>query len=138
MSRIALSVAVVLVSLVGAVRPAEAKQTSAAHCNRVLESADDARVSLSQMETTLAELEADAASFSQRILELDVDIRFARVAGNDKAAKKLQIEKKAVEQDLQFVEALRPDIATQVTALRDTVSKADHEYIACIEQTIAG
>ena len=96
MRRIALSVAVVLVSLVGTVAPAQAAQTSAAQCNAMLESADDARLSLSQMETTLAELEADSASFTQRILELQVDIRFARVGGNDKAVRKLEIEKAAV------------------------------------------
>jgi len=138
MSRIALSVAVVLVSLVGAVRPAQAQQTSAAQCNAMLESADDARTSLAQMETTLAELEADAAAFTQRILELQVDIRFARVAGNTKVVRRLETELKTVEQDLQFVETLRPDIATQVAALRETVDSADHQYIACIEQTISG
>jgi hypothetical protein len=138
MPRIALSVAVALVALVAVVRPAQAEQNTAAQCNAMLETADDARISLTQMETTLAELEADAASFAQRILELQVDIRFARVAGNTKVVKKLEAEKAAVEQDLEFVETLRPDIAAQVAALRETVSKSDHDYIACIEQTISG
>ena len=138
MRRIVLPAAVALLALVGTVRPAQAQKLSAAQCNEMLETADDARISLAQMETTLAELETESAAFTQRILELQVDIRFAKMAGNDKQVRKLTAEKTTVEQDLQFVELLRPDIAMQVAALRDSVANADHQYIACIEQTISG
>jgi hypothetical protein len=138
MRRIVLSAAVALLSLVGTVSTAQAQKLSAAQCNAMLETADDARISLAQMETTLAELETESAAFTQRILELQVDIRFAKMAGNDKQVRKLTAEKTAVEKDLQFVELLRPDISAQVAALRDSVANADHEYIACIEQTISG
>ena len=138
MSRIALSVAVVLVSLVGAVRPAQAQQTSAAQCNAMLESADDARTSLAQMETTLAELEADAAAFTQRILELQVDLRFARVAGNDKLVKTLSAELETAVADRATVEQLRPDIAAQVAALRESVGTTERQYIQCVESLIGG
>ncbi len=138
MRRILLPAAVALLALVGAVPTAQAQKLSAAQCNAMLEGADDARTSLAQMETTLAELEADAAALSQRILELQVDIRFAKMAGNDKQVRKLTAEKTQVEKDFEFVELLRPDIAAQVAALRESVANADHEYIACIEQTISG
>lgn len=138
MRRIVLPAAVALLALVGVVPTAQAQKLSAAQCNAMLETADDARTSLAQMETTLAELEAESAAFSQRILELQVDIRFAKMGGNDKQVRKLTAEKAQVEKDLEFVELLRPDIAAQVAALRESVATADHDYIACIEQTISG
>jgi chromosome segregation ATPase len=138
MRRLVLPAAVALLALVGTVSTAQAQKLSAAQCNAMLETADDARLSLAQMETILAELETESAAFTQRILELQVDIRFAKMASNDKQVRKLTAEKTKVEQDLQSVELLRPDIATQVAALRDSVASADHEYIACIEQTISG
>jgi hypothetical protein len=138
MRRIALSVAVTVLAFAGAARSAQAETTTAAQCNAMLEDADDARVSLDQMELTLADLDAEAAALELRVLELQTDIRFARVGGNDKAVKTLKAELAGVEKDLLFVETLRPDIAGQVAALRDIVSKTDHAYIACIEQTISG
>jgi chromosome segregation ATPase len=138
MRRIALSVAVSLLALVGVARSAQAETTTAAQCNSMLVDADDARVSLESMEVTLADLNAEAASLERRVLELQTDIRFAKLGGNDKAAKKLKAELAGVEKDLQFVETLRPDIAGQVAELREIVSKTDHAYIACIVQTISG
>jgi phage shock protein A len=138
MRRIAAPVLVAVVTLAGFARPAQAEKLTAAQCQTMLESADDARISLESMEGVLAELEAEVAGYETRILELQVDIRFAKMSGNDKLAKKLAKEKAGVEKDLLAAETLRPDIAAQVAALRETVDSADHQYIACIEQTLAG
>lgn len=138
MRRILVPVAVSLLALAGLAPSAQAATTTAAQCTAMLEDADDARVSLEQMEVTLADLTAEAAALETRVLELQTDIRFAKIAANDKAVKSLKRELAGVEKDLQFVETLRPDIAGQVAELREIVSKTDHAYIACIEQTISG
>ena len=135
MRRIVLPVFTLLATLVAAA-PAHAAE-STARCDAMLEDADLARTSLEQMELTLADLQSEKATLEQRILELQVDIRFAKVGGNDKVAKKLAAELKATEKQLGFVEELRPSIEAQVIALRDSVSSTEREYIACIESTIA-
>ena len=138
MRRFVLPVALALVALASFGGSAHAAQTNAATCEAMLDDVEIARLSLEQMEVTLAELETESADLQQRILELQVDLRFAKVAGNDKLVKKLSAELETAVADRAAVEQLRPDIAAQVAALRESVGTTERQYIQCVESLIGG
>lgn len=140
MRRIVLPVVLSLVALAafGGSAPAQAAQQNAAQCEAMLDDVEIARLSLDQMEVTLTELETESADLEQRILELQVEIRFAKVGGNASLAKKLGVQLETALQDRAAVEQLRPDIAAQVNALRDSVAATERQYIQCVESLIGG
>jgi septal ring factor EnvC (AmiA/AmiB activator) len=119
-------------AVVGAVPSVAMAEQNAEVCHAQLSELDEARVTLEELEASVASMKAERSELNVRDAELAAEI--PQASGGKRKA--LVAEREAVQADLTSIAELLPAIEAQAQALRSDVDAAERAYIGCIESTI--
>ncbi len=108
---------------------APAQAASSAVCEAMLTDIDLARASLHEYDRALAEIDAERRDLVAA--QSGVDRRL--VGAHGRAMLQLRAQRDGMALELTLIDSLRPDIASQAAALRETIDHDERGYIACIE-----
>lgn len=115
--------------LVALVAPAPVHAGRSAVCEAMLSDIDLARQSLHEYDRALAEIDGERRNLVAAQAGLDRRL----VGEHGRTMLQLRARRDQMALELTLIDTLRPDIASQAAALRETIDRDERGYIACIE-----